>query len=121
MMARPVDESPEEEGREQPAVLRVGALVLDRQRVQVTLGGVAVALTRTEFLFLVALMARAGEVVARPVLVGAAGGAPFAAEGRAVHSHVTRLRAKLRAAAARAGVPPPVIETVRGVGYRLRA
>ena len=102
-------------------VLRVGALVLDRRRVRVTLGGAAVALTRTEFLLLAALMARAGESVPRRVLAAAAWDEQPAAQGHAVEAHLSRLRVKLRRAAAAAGAAPPSIEAVRGLGYRLVA
>jgi two-component system response regulator MprA len=74
-----------------------------------------IALTPTEFRLLAALAAQPGAVVRRPQLVAA--GWP---EGAMVHdntldAYVARIRRKLRTSGA-----PDLIETARGVGYRLR-
>ena len=101
-------------------MLRAGALELDRRRVSVALGGTALRLTRSEFLLLAALLARPGEAVSSTELARAARGERAARVGRPIDEHVHALRAKLRRAAAAAGVAPPAIETVRQFGYRLR-
>ena len=116
MLARTVGESPAEER----PVLRAGAVVLDRRRGDDG-GGAAAPLTRIEFLLLAALLERAGEVLSRRVLAGAVWGEDLAAEGRPIDESLGRLRRKLRRAAAEAGVPAPIIEVVKGVGYRLVA
>ena len=102
-------------------VLRAGVLELHRPEARVTLGGAAVALTRTEFLLLAALMERPGDAVSRPELARVSPGAWAAKVGKPITENLYTLRAKLRRAAEAAGVAPPVIETVRQFGYRLRA
>src|SRR5688500_16806303 len=104
-----------------PVVLRVGALALDRRSVVVTVGGAAASLSRTEFVLLAALMERAGEGVSRRALAEAVWGEQLAAEGHVIDQSVYSLRLKLRRAASEAGVPPPTIAWVRGLGYCLTA
>ena len=119
MMVAAVDE-PDEPPEVPGPVLRAGALALDRRRATVTVGGTAVALTRTEFLLLAALLARPGDAMGHRALVAAIWGTGPAAEGRMIDVSMRHLRGKLQRAAAAAGVAPPVIETVPTVGYRLR-
>jgi two-component system response regulator MprA len=90
-------------------------LTLDAAAHAIVDGDVTIDLTPTEFRLLAALAARPDEVVRRAVLVRA--GWP---DGAIVHdntldSYIARIRRKLRAAGAAEG-----LETVRGVGYRLR-
>jgi two-component system OmpR family response regulator len=93
-----------------------GTLRLDPVAHAATVGEAELALTPTEFRLLAALAGRPGEAVRRAELVRAAW-----PEGAIVHDntldvYLARLRRKLRDA------PPeaPAIETVHGVGYRLR-
>lgn len=87
----------------------------------VELSGAEVRLTRSEFDVLHELMRHGRSVVSKDVLShllhGGHGPAGYvsAADGRAVHVHITNLRRKLGDAAA----SPRWVETVRGVGYRL--
>lgn len=69
-------------------------------------------LSKSEFDLLLALALRAGEVVTRDELARATGARELSS--RALESHISRLRVKLRAAGA-----PDRLEAVRGVGYRL--
>ncbi|HXG62354.1 MAG TPA: response regulator transcription factor [Planctomycetota bacterium] len=102
------------EGGSEPAeILRVGRLVIDSGRRQVTAAGKAVALTTTEFNLLRALAERPGRVKSREDLIGAARGEDAEVVDRTVDVHVAALRRKL-------GKLGDMIETVRGVGYRLR-
>jgi DNA-binding response OmpR family regulator len=75
-------------------------------------GEVEVELTVTEFNLLAALMTAGGRVVERPELMATAWGQADYAASRTVDVHVAQLRAKL-------GEDSPV-ETVRGVGYRVK-
>lgn len=94
-------------------VLRVGPLHVDPYRVEARVAGTAVPLTPSEFRLL-AHMARApGRAHTRDELYEAALPEGDGLE-RAVDVHVAHLRRKLR----RAGTDG-MIETVRGVGYRL--
>ena len=90
-----------------------GALLLDVEDHRVTLDGQEVALTATEFRLLEDLMRHAGAVRTREQLLNAVWGYSFEGYARTVDTHVRRLRAKL-------GEEAAALETVRGVGYRLR-
>jgi DNA-binding response OmpR family regulator len=98
------------------AVIRVGDLVIDPARRDVTVGGAPVELTTLEFEILVALARDSGVVLTRQQLLDAAWGMAAAGDEHALEVHVANLRRKLGddAGAAR------YIETVRGIGYRLR-
>ncbi|MDX6681672.1 MAG: hypothetical protein QOG94_1711 [Solirubrobacteraceae bacterium] len=90
-------------------------LLLDPAAHRVSHAGREIALTPTEFRLLAALAARPQAVVRRATLV--ATGWP---DGAVVHdntldAYVARIRRKLRD-----GGASEVVETVRGVGYRLR-
>ncbi len=106
--------SPEAEERKHR--IKVGDLVVDRQRFEVTVGGRAVALTPKEFELLATLAAEPGRVFGRDMLLDLVWGRDGFVEPRTVDVHLARLRAKFLAAR----LPEPAIETVRGVGYRYR-
>ncbi len=93
--------------------LRVGNLELSVSRHEVSLDGKAVALTLREFELLAYLMARPGIVCTRESLLQHVWGWDFDGGSRTVDVHVQTLRSKLEGSEA-------AIETVRGVGYRLR-
>ncbi len=97
----------------EPVVLRVGGLHLNDESHEVTLDGQTLDLTRSEFDLLAALMGRPGRVFTRMELLERIQGEAFAAYERTVDVHIKNLRAKLGAAGDR-------IETVYGVGYRMR-
>jgi DNA-binding response OmpR family regulator len=96
--------------------IKVGDLVVDRQRFEVTVGGRAVGLTPKEFELLATLAAEPGRVYGRDELLDLVWGRDGFVEPRTVDVHLARLRAKFVAAR----LPEPGIETVRGVGYRYR-
>ena len=82
-------------------------------RREVTVGGNQVDLTNTEFRVLHMLMRRPGWVFTRRQIVDAVQSEQYAVTERAVDVQIVGLRKKLGSASA-------LIETVRGVGYRLR-
>ncbi|MFC4638437.1 response regulator transcription factor [Deinococcus hohokamensis] len=96
--------------------LRVGGLHLDLRRRQVTLDGEALDLSRLEFELLGALAQHPGLVWSRTRLLERLWGPGYPGTERVVDVHITALRRKLGDDAER----PRLIETVRGVGYRLR-
>ena len=96
--------------------LKAGQLEIDRHRFEVTLDGQRVDLTRKEFDLLAIFAATPGRVFGRDELLDLVWGHDGFVEARTVDVHLARLRAKFR----EAGLPAPGIETVRGVGYRLR-
>ena len=100
---------------ERPAVLQVGSLRLDPATRQVWRGGVEVELSAKEFTLLETFMRRPGEVLRRLDLLQHAWGDAYGNRSNVVDVYVGYLRAKLDRPFGRCS-----IETVRGVGYRLR-
>ena len=94
-------------------VLSVGPVELWPSRREVTLEGEELQLTMREFDLLEFLMRSPGEVFSREVLLQRVWGWDFGGGSRTVDVHVQQIRAKL-------GEHADLIETVRGVGYRLR-
>ena len=92
--------------------LRVADIVLDEDRHRVTIAGVEVALTATEFKLLKLLMQRKGRVQSRENLLVNVWNYDTDTETRTIDTHIRRLRDKL-------GGRSGLIETVRGVGYRI--
>jgi DNA-binding response OmpR family regulator len=99
---------PRDAGRE----TRVGPLHVDPERALVEVEGRSVPLTHREFELLCLLAQERGRVVQRRELVGLLLGASDAANPRLIDTHVKSIRRKLGSAGG-------LIETVRGVGYRL--
>lgn len=94
-------------------VLVAGPITLDPHAHRVMVDGREVTLTATEFKLLHTLMEREGRVQGRAHLLQVVWQAQPDIQTRTVDMHVQRLRAKLGGAGA-------YIDTVRGVGYRLR-
>lgn len=91
---------------------RAGAISLDADRHEVQVEGRPVDLTVTEFRLLSLLLERRGRVQTREQLLINVWNYDSEMETRTVDTHVRRLREKLGPAA-------DLIETVRGVGYRV--
>jgi DNA-binding response OmpR family regulator len=96
-----------------PGALQVGPIVLDEIAHEVAVNDHPIALTAQEFVVLEVLMRQAGRAMSRDELMDRAW--PLGAEltQNAVEAYIHRLREKLGHAGER-------IETVRGIGYRLR-
>ncbi|MGI5952554.1 MAG: response regulator transcription factor [Brooklawnia sp.] len=99
------------------ASLRHGPLRLDAESARVSVNGVEVALTATELRILRLLMQHPGTVFSRPRIYESVWEAPFLGDDSAVKGHLSNLRAKLRDA----DPATDPIETVWGLGYRMRA
>ena len=99
------------EGRSGP-LLEAAGIVLDPATSMVTVAGKAVSLSRREFAVLLALMEWPGVIRSRGELEDRLYGWQEEVESNAVEVHIHNLRAKVGRA---------TIETVRGIGYRLRA
>ena len=91
--------------------LRCGALALDPRTTRVAIAGAPVKLTSHEFRVLSYLMHRCGQVVSRNELTEHIYAQNFDRDSNTVEVFVARLRRKLG---------PSYIETVRGLGYRMR-
>ena len=100
---------------EQAAVLRAGSLELDRGTRKVRRDGQDVELSSREFDLLAYLMQHRGEVLARDRLLNAVWGVSFYGDENNLEVYVRYLRLKL------ADTDRQLIQTVRGVGYRLAA
>jgi len=100
----------------QETVLRVGDLEMDLLARRVTRAGRPIDLQRREFQLLESLMRNAGRVVTRTMLLENVWDYHFDPQTNVIDVHISRLRRKVDAGADR-----PLIETVRGAGYRLRA
>ncbi|HEX7832193.1 MAG TPA: response regulator transcription factor [Thermoanaerobaculia bacterium] len=96
-------------GQLQPE-LRHGALTLDPRNARVTLDGAAVRLTSHEYRVLSYLMHHRGRVVSQAELTEHIYSQDFDRDSNTVEVFIARLRRKLGAA---------LIETVRGLGYRI--
>ncbi len=98
-------------------LLRVDDLELNPGTRRLTVAGRETALTSTEFSLLEILMGRAGEVVSKEELSSAGLGRPLGRYDRSIDMHISNLRRKL----GEAGDGSSRMETVRGIGYLLRA
>lgn len=101
---------------ERPDRLSYEGLEVDRIRHVATRGGRRLDLTPREFRLLEYLIQRPGTVVRRTELLEKVWDMSFDPMSNVVDVHVANLRQKLRA-----GGEPPLVRTVRGVGYVLQA
>jgi two-component system, OmpR family, response regulator ResD len=101
---------------EAPAAIEVGPLRVDLAMRTVMLDGEELSLTQREFDLLAYLAAHPGQVFSRDQLMEAVWEDPSFTDTSTVTVHVRRLRAKLGDGPS----APRFIETVWGVGYRLR-
>ena len=96
--------------------VKIGELEIDRYRFEIRMKGRPVELTPKEFELLAILAGEPGRVFGREELLDLVWGREGFVEPRTVDVHLARLRGKFLAAK----LPPPDVETVRGVGYRFR-
>jgi DNA-binding response OmpR family regulator len=102
--------------RDRASGLTPPGLELDTARRSVRVDGRSIDLTALEFDLLAALARDPGVVVGRQALLDRVWGPEFIADDHLVDVHIANLRRKLGDDPAR----PRFVETVRGVGYRLR-
>jgi len=96
--------------------LKVGDLEMDLLARQVTRGGQELDLLPREFRLLEFLMRHAGQVVTRTMLLEHVWDYHFDPQTNVIDVHVSRLRQKIDK-----GFAKPLLHTVRGAGYCLRA
>jgi two-component system, OmpR family, phosphate regulon response regulator PhoB len=96
----------------QPQTLQVGEVIMDEEMHKVIVENNAIELTATEFKLLKLLMERKGRVQSRENLLVNVWNYDTDTETRTIDTHIRRLREKL-------GSQAGIIETVRGVGYRV--
>lgn len=95
-----------------PAIVSAKDIVLDTDRHEVRVAGHVVVLTALEFRLLKTFLERPGRVQTRETLLSDVWGIDADITTRTVDTHIKRLREKL-------GPGGDVIETIRGVGYKL--
>jgi DNA-binding response OmpR family regulator len=98
----------------QPVVLRVADLTLDPVTRRVARGSLVVTLTPKEYAILEVLMRNVGQVVSRTRLAERVWDEASEVLDNLVDAHVSHLRKKVDREAS-----VPLIQTIRGVGYRL--
>lgn len=106
---RRVGADPDDDG-----ILRFADVVLDENAHEVTRAGQAVTLTATEFNLLRFFMLNPRHVLSKSQILDHVWHYDFGGDGNVVETYVSYLRKKLEAAG------PPLIHTVRLVGYALR-
>lgn len=111
LLRRAGDEAPTDS-----VIHRVGSLELNPETHIVTLNGQRVDLTPSEFTLLQTLIARPGRVYTRMELLDIVQGEAYAAYERTIDVHVKNLRIKIEDDPR----DPYYVETVYGVGYRMR-
>jgi two-component system phosphate regulon response regulator PhoB len=91
----------------------VGPFYLDPRRFEARVEGELLSLTATEWRILYLFAGRVGVVFSRSDIVDQVHGSDYPVTDRSIDVQIVGLRKKL-------GVAANLIETVRGVGYRLR-
>jgi two-component system alkaline phosphatase synthesis response regulator PhoP len=99
-----------------PRIIRAGQVTIDLDAHLVEVNEQAVNLTPTEFSLLQALAEYPGHALTRLELIEKGLGYTYEGLDRTVDSHIKNLRRKLSSA----GASADLVETVFGVGYRLR-
>ncbi|MFI4873295.1 MAG: response regulator [Phycisphaerales bacterium JB061] len=93
-------------------ILELGAVMLDTDRHEAKVDGSSIRLTLTEFRLLATLMAGPNRVLSRRGLISNAIGPGITVTERTIDVHIAAIRKKL-------GEHGSMIQTVRGVGYRI--
>ena len=94
-------------------ILKVGPLEIDRERYSVLLNGENLIFPRKEFEILFYLSSQPGKVFNREVLLRDIWGSDIFVVERTIDVHVRKIREKL-------GEYADMIETIKGVGYRIK-
>jgi len=100
------------ENTSQTDIVEVGHLAIDSSKYEVLIDGREVRLTATEFRLLHYFASNPGRVFSREQLLSRAMGDDVVVVDRNIDVHIRGIRKKM-------GIEPPLIETIRGVGYRL--
>ncbi|MEN9516178.1 MAG: hypothetical protein RL733_169 [Actinomycetota bacterium] len=99
----------------EPGVMTVNGIRMDIDRHQVSVNGIPVSLPLKEFELLEFLMRNAGRVLTRMQLIDRVWGSDYVGDTKTLDVHIKRLRAKIETDPAN----PTLIQTVRGLGYKM--
>ena len=98
-----------------PGVMSVHGIRMDIDRHQVSINGIPASLPLKEFELLEFLMRNAGRVLTRMQLIDRVWGSDYVGDTKTLDVHIKRLRAKIETDPAN----PTLIQTVRGLGYKM--
>jgi two-component system response regulator RegX3 len=96
-------------------LMEVGPVKLNIGKHQVSVNGAPVSLPLKEFELLEFLMRNSGRVLTRSQLIDRVWGGDYYGDTKTLDVHIKRLRAKIEADPAN----PVLIQTIRGLGYKL--
>lgn len=96
-------------------ILTVGPVRLDIDRHTISVNGLPISLPLKEFELLEFLMRNAGRVLTRMQLIDRVWGSDYVGDTKTLDVHIKRLRAKIENDPAN----PELIQTVRGMGYKM--
>lgn len=109
---------PKVDGPEVSEIFQYANLTLDNPAHEAKVDRQSLALTRTEFRILSTLLQSAGRVITREQLIQKVVGPGINVGDRTIDTHVFALRKKLAQSSEKLS---DIIETIRGVGYRIKA
>jgi len=98
-----------------PGIMTVHGIRMDIDRHQVSVNGIPVSLPLKEFELLEFLMRNAGRVLTRIQLIDRVWGSDYVGDTKTLDVHIKRIRAKIEIDPA----DPKIIQTVRGLGYKM--
>jgi len=96
-------------------MITVQGIRMDIDRHQVSVNGIPVSLPLKEFELLEFLMRNAGRVLTRIQLIDRVWGSDYVGDTKTLDVHIKRIRAKIEVDPAN----PKIIQTVRGLGYKM--
>ena len=103
-----------DEGKKSPPRVKIGPLMIDKDKYEVSIDGKIKIFPRKEFEVLYYLANNPGRVFGREVLLKDVWGPEVYVVDRTVDVHIRKIREKL-------GEYSDLIETVKGVGYRFKS
>ncbi len=98
-------------------IISVGAIRLDTARHQASVNGNPIALPLKEFELLEFLMRNSGRVLTRSQLIDRVWGGDYFGDTKTLDVHIKRLRSKIESDPGN----PTLIQTIRGLGYKLES
>jgi two-component system response regulator RegX3 len=110
-------QSPGQEGDDSNGTLSVGTIQMDIDKHAVTVNGSLVSLPLREFELLEFLMRNSGRVLTRHQLIDRVWGGDYFGDTKTLDVHIKRLRSKIEVDPAN----PILLQTIRGLGYKLEA
>lgn len=105
------------DSEEANGALTVGSIRMDIDKHAVTVNGLAISLPLREFELLEFLMRNSGRVLTRNQLIDRVWGGDYFGDTKTLDVHIKRLRSKIEVDPAN----PILLQTIRGLGYKLEA